>query len=426
MINEVNILQHIPKTAGIYLFKDKNNTILYIGKAKDIRKRVSSYFAKQKTDWKIAELIKEHTTIDYIATQGEIDALLLEAQMIRDYQPKYNVLLKSGDPFLYMLFTEDVLPTVKLVRIKKEKGKYFGPFLYKQGARRGFDYIMRTFKLKLCNVEIENGCLNFHLGNCAGMCSKNFDIEAYKSRLLLAQQALEGNSSEFLKTVHALIAESNKKLEFETSKQLSEYIHNLETIFAVIKTRFSEKKYDREIAQAVLPFKRTPEALQHGLVELQELLELDTPIRSIDCFDISHFQSIYITGSCIRFTDGRPDKNNFRRFKIKTLTQQNDYAALYEIVRRRYRDPDNLPDLIIIDGGKGQLNAVKHLVGTTPIVSLAKREERLFISSNPEGIVLDMQTSMGQLIIALRDYAHHFAISYHQLLRKKNALLEKA
>lgn len=412
-------LPDIPKVPGVYLFKDKNNTILYIGKAKNIQKRVGSYFLKQKTDWKINELIKEHATIEYIATKNELDALLLEAQLIKDYQPKYNVLLKSGDPFLYILFTEDELPTIKLVRIKKERGTYFGPFLYKQGARKGFDYLVNTFKLKLCSMEIENGCLNFHLGNCAGTCSKNFNSTEYKARLLLAQQALAGNQKEFLETVHMLIAESNKKLEFEQSKQLSEYLHNLETIFATIKTRFSEKKYEKEITQAILPFKRSPESLQQGLLELQKMLGIEKPIRSIDCFDVSHFQSSYITGSCIRFTDGKPDKNNFRRFKIKTLIQQNDYAALQEIVTRRYKNSESMPDLIVIDGGKGQLNAVRNLVGDTPIISLAKREERLFSTTNNEGWVLDVHTDVGQLLIALRDYTHHFAIGYHKLLRTK-------
>jgi excinuclease ABC subunit C len=153
---------------------------------------------------------------------------------------------------------------------------------------------------------------------------------------------------------------------------------------------------------------------------LQKLLELPERPETIDCFDISHFQSSYLVGSCIRFKDGLPDKNNFRRFRIKTLTQQNDYAALQEIVSRRYKNPADAPHIVLIDGGKGQLSSVQQLFPGLLCISLAKREELLHTPLHPEGIHLDIQTPLGQLLIYLRDYAHHFAISYHRLLRTKN------
>ena len=149
------------------------------------------------------------------------------------------------------------------------------------------------------------------------------------------------------------------------------------------------------------------------------VLKLASPPRSIDCFDVSHFQSTALVGSCVRFYDGIPQKNAFRRFKIKTLTEQNDYEALKEIVSRRYKNQDELPDLVVIDGGKGQRNAVLPLLKNSTCVSLAKREERLFSDSYPEGYVLDVHTPVGKLLISLRDYAHHFAITYHRLLRSK-------
>ena len=145
------------------------------------------------------------------------------------------------------------------------------------------------------------------------------------------------------------------------------------------------------------------------------------PIHTIDCFDISHFQSHYIVGACIRFTDGKPDKNKFRRFKINSLDQQNDYAALQEIVARRYKDDTILPDLVLIDGGKGQLSAAKAIIPHALCASLAKREETIFSDQYPHGIVLDLHTEVGKLLIALRDYAHHFAISYHRLRRHKDS-----
>jgi len=153
---------------------------------------------------------------------------------------------------------------------------------------------------------------------------------------------------------------------------------------------------------------------------LQHFLGTSKSIRTIDCFDVSHFQGKDIVGSCVRFKDGGPDKNRFRRFKIRTLEEQDDYAALREIVSRRYKNPDDLPDLILIDGGKGQLNTVRPLIPDDVLcVSLSKREERLHSTQNPEGIPLDVHTDVGKTLIALRDYAHHFAISYHRLRRRK-------
>ncbi|MFA6066373.1 MAG: GIY-YIG nuclease family protein [Candidatus Babeliaceae bacterium] len=410
------VIKNIPRLPGVYIFKDAHNVVLYVGKAKSLKNRVQSYFRNKNDDWKVAELIKEHVTIECIITKNEIEALLLEAQLIQDFKPKYNTLLKSGNPFLYILFT----PTeIKLVRVKKEKGQYFGPFLHKKEARSTYDYLLKTFKLQMCAVKIPGGCLEYHLGNCAGSCKIDFDLTDYKIRLELALQAFEGNHAAFLKTIEQQMRVYIKNLEFEKARTLSIYLQNIDKIFATIKTGFTEKKYAQEVMYATSPLRRPDDELMQGLSALQELLDLPVLPQSIDCFDISHFQSTHIVGSCVRFVDGRPDKNKCRRFKIRSLTGQNDYAALQEIVQRRYKLGD-FPDIILIDGGKGQRNAVRHIFPQIPCISIAKREETLFTDFHPEGLVLDVQTHLGQLIIALRDYAHHFAISYHKLLRKKS------
>lgn len=415
--------KELPSLPGVYIFKDAQNAIIYIGKAKSIKKRVASYFLAQNNDWKVKALIEEHVVIEHIVTHTEHEALLLEAQLIKQYQPKYNVLLKSGNPFLYLLFTNEETAQFKIVRTKKEKGTYFGPFIQKSDARAAYDYLMRTFKLYRCNKTIPNGCLDFHLGRCAGNCTQEFNEQAYKIQIELAQQALAGNQKEFLETAEKQMREYSARHEFEKAQRLNDYIKNLDTIFAVIKARFTERKYAREVAHVTMPESEQIDIKsmeQHdALIELQELLELPTTPATIDCFDISHFQSTYIVGSCVRFTEGKPEKNKFRRFKIKTLTEQNDYAALQEIVARRYRHND-FPDIILIDGGKGQLSAVTPLFPHTTIISLAKREETVYAANLPQGHKLDLQTPMGRLLIAIRDYAHHFAISYHKLLRKKN------
>ncbi len=408
-------LPHLP---GIYLFKKEDGTVLYIGKAKDLKKRVSSYFSKQSTDWKIDMLLQEATGLEHILTKTDTEALLLEADLVKRYQPKFNVLLKSGQPFLYLLITNDPLPKLEIVRTKKAKGTYYGPFIHKQQARAVHRYLIDTFQLVQCNKKIENGCLDYHLGRCAGTCLKNFNTADYLFRIDLMRQALDGKPKAFLDEIQKKIKEYSAQMAFEKAKNLKNYADSIDLIFNTIKLKFSPARYNKDILIATLPH-QIDELYKAAGQELQSVLQLPTIPRSIDCFDISHFQSQYIVGSCVRFYDGMPDKNNFRRFKIKTLIEQNDYESLREIVARRYKNPDELPDLVVIDGGKGQRNMVLPLLQQTPCVSLAKREERLFSDTHPEGYVLDIHTPLGKLLISLRDYAHHFAITYHRLLRSK-------
>lgn len=417
---EKKLTKTIPKSPGIYLFKDKDGKVIYIGKAKSLHTRVASYFKKQHLDSKIYLLVQEHEDLDYILTKNETEALLLEAQLVKTHQPKYNVLLKEGQPFLYIVFTKEERPQVKLVRNKKEKGTYFGPFLHKMAARRAYDYIMRTFKLYTCNKKIALGCLDYHIGKCAGSCKDGFDVHDYLFKIQLAQDALKKTPQEIITTIQEKIVEHNQHFEFEKSRFLAEYIPNIDIIIQTLKTKFHEHKFDDQVFAATTPVKPLEENYEHIAQELQALFSLKKLPLRIDCFDISHFQGHAIVGSCIRFTQGKPDKNNFRKFNIKTLSQQNDYAALQEVVSRRYKSPLELPDLILIDGGKGQLSAAQKVRPDVDIISLAKREETIFSNAKPEGVILDIKTSIGQLLIALRDYAHHFAVSHHRVRRKKD------
>lgn len=410
----------LPLQPGVYLFKDAQGSILYIGKAKSIRKRVATYFQRRLDDTKIDALLQEYTTIETIITPTEHEALLLEAQLVQKYQPRHNVLLKSGQPFIYIMLTKEPLPTLKIVRNKREKGSYFGPFIHKFQARAAYAYLIQTFKLRLCTAKIANGCLDYHLGLCAGSCLPTFEPQEYMFRLGLAVNALQKDRAAFLQAIKDKIADYNHQKQFEKSHNLHQYLENLNTIFSSLETRFTPHKFDHAIAAVTTP--RYGAAVSSSVGKhLQTMLGLDKAVSTIDCFDISHFQSQFIVGSCIRFKDDKPDTTNFRRFKIKTLTQQNDYAALQEIITRRYKDPANLPDLIVIDGGKGQLSAaLAVLPPNVACISLAKREETIFGAAlPPQGVVLDLQTEVGRLLIALRDYAHHFAVTYHTLRRSK-------
>lgn len=411
---DMSKLSRLPTSAGVYLFKDATNAVLYIGKATSLRSRVRSYFRKQY-DPRIEALRQEITDVATIGTKNEIEASLLEAELIKKHTPRFNVLLKDGQPFVYLTISAGPLPELLLVRNKKHKDwAYFGPFLYKGKARSAHRFLITTFKLKICGKKIENGCLEYHLGLCSGSCTPSFDREGYLFRLALAQKVLEQNHAQFLKLVQEKIQEHATRLEFETARQYHTYTQTFAHIFEVIRTRFNPERYAVAELHSTAP--HTAQNLDESVgKELQTFLSLEHEPHTIDCFDISHFQGRELVGSCIRFTNGKPDKNKFRRFKIKTLTDQNDYAALQEIVSRRYRNAKELPDLILIDGGKGQLNAVKLLVPHTPCISLAKREETLFGEKFPEGTQITAHTAVGRLLIALRDYAHHFAVSYHKL-----------
>jgi excinuclease ABC subunit C len=411
----------LPAAPGIYLFKDATGTVIYIGKAKSIKNRVKSYFVKQYTDWKVKSLMAEHADIDFILTKNETEALLLEAQLISEHRPKFNVLLKDGQPYLYLLFTQEKPSRLTLVRNKTAKGTYFGPFLEKIPARRTYNYLLKTFQLQLCNKKIENGCLDYHLGLCAGNCRSDFDLDGYLFRLSLAQELLNNKSDTFKHMLEEKITAYTKNLEFEKAKHLRDYLENIDRIFQTLHVHFYETKFAHAAYAATTPHTNIPDDYDGTAHELQKLLALAQPPITIDCFDVSHFQGTSHVGSCVRFARGKPDKNNLRRFRIKTVAQQDDYAALQEIVSRRYKDTQHFPDLIVIDGGKGQRNSVLEILPPekkSSCVSLAKREETIFCDAYPDGIKLDFKTDSARLLIALRDYAHHFAISYHRKKRQ--------
>jgi len=408
----------IPSLPGVYLFKNEALKVIYIGKAKKLKNRLRSYRINAKKNWKVRALVDEHARVDYVVTHSDIEASLLEAQLIGQHKPKYNVLLKSGQPFVYLLFTAGNMPTIELVRNKNKKGTYFGPFLQRTQARNVYRFLIDTFKLFLCNKKIDNGCLDYHLGRCAGSCQSTFETNDYLFRLNLAQQALKKNHKEFLRQLDSKIEEYVAHQFYEKAQRLHGYRNDLEAIFATLHTRYSDDKYFPEVFTVTNPAPDITEQYKNTHCQLQKILNTTNTISAIDCFDISHFQGHHIVGSCIRYKNGIPEKNMFRKFKIKTLDNQNDYAALQEIVLRRYRDSNNLPDLVLIDGGKGQRNAIKKVIPTAQVISLAKKEERLFSNEHTEGIVLDIQDPVGKLLIGLRDYAHHFAISYHRKRRK--------
>lgn len=512
-------LRRLPSVPGVYLFKDAHDQIVYIGKAKNLKKRGAQYVQQMGYDVKIDTIAEQSVTLEHIQTTTELEALMLEAKLIQSHQPPCNVLLKSGQPFVYIFVSSGSLPELKIVRNQKQKGSYFGPFLEKGAARKVYDFLIKTFRLKLCKKKIEKGCLFYHMGLCAGSCRPDFDKEGYLDRIELAKNSLKYGHKKFLDQLKEKMNVHNQQREFERSRELYGYYQAFERVFSALESKptdieerarkdvwiltedtrqlyvFGErdsvlkkkhifyfpfveemidpetinehfesyyrtfmppatilvnfdleedknlyeeffkqwynKDHDIDIIQpaqghyAGLVRLATIHAEQERLKQstlaraLRTLLRLDKEPRTIDCFDISHKQGMFMVGSCVRFTDGKPDKPFFRHFHIKTLTQIDDYAALREIVSRRYtKHLDEIPDLIVIDGGKGQLNAVADLFPQAEFISLAKREETVYSKRLPDGKILDQKQYAAQVIIALRDYAHHFAISFHRSIEE--------
>lgn len=411
-----------PDKPGVYLFKDGTGNILYIGKATSLKHRVRSYFTGNKRlyDWKVTGLLQEYDTVDYLVTESEIAAALLEAELISAHQPKYNVLLKDGQPFVYILFTHEPLPKMIITRNRQQSGTYVGPFLKKQAVRSVYSLLLHTFQLNGCNKKLINGCLDFHIGTCPGMCKGVIDEDDYRFRMHLAYDVLTDNQVDFLEKIKNKITEYNKKHLFEKAQKIALYIDQLAEIRNAIAGALSLKKVSVSALIDVLHKNSKNHMVYDDAMStrMKELTGINTPMITIDCFDISHFQSSYLVGSCVRFVNGQPDKKMFRKFTIKTLTVQNDYAALQEVVRRRYAR-GALPDLILIDGGKGQRNAIVPLVAPIPCISLAKREERLYSDRFSEGTLMNVQSPADALLISLRDYAHHFAVTYHRFKRNR-------
>ena len=512
----VAAIKKLPTTAGVYLFKNDAGCVIYVGKAKNLKSRVATYVATVGHELKSQLILEDSVALDYLETANELEALVVEAKLIQSHQPRYNILLKTGQPFLYLTITSGEEPVLKIVRTRRIRGSYFGPFVEKTAARRVYNFLMRTFKLFLCGKKIAGGCLNYHLGICAGSCRADFDKAAYVQRIELARQVLEKGHSKFLKDLREQITLNNMQLNFEKSRELHGYYASVEKIFkalgaeptvrrdierkdfwlrsvderelfvyqergGVFKKRHSfilrvadeEINTDELIKECFLGFYRSytpavviitnydfgadallyaefltkqhsmplPVTIQYpheghyaallrmGLINLEQerahrkalseqlkkLFETERLIERIDCFDISHKQGTFMVGACVRFVQGQPDPSNFRRFTIKTVEGQDDYASLREVVSRRYRDAGDLPDLVLIDGGKGQLSAVAGLGLGGELASLAKREETIYSPRFPEGKVLDQALYVSKVLIALRDYTHHFAITFHRL-----------
>lgn len=425
-------LSELPHKAGIYLMKDRFGTVIYVGKARDLRRRVIQYFQPSRRmgwDLKFQALVDAVHDFDVHVVRSDAEALLLEGKLIKEFHPRYNVSFRDDKRFLLLKVNlNDPIPNFTLTRLKKDDGaRYFGPFASAGALRRTLTMVRRQFNLRGCRPLTPGQadykhCLYGHLKYCTAPCIGNITREQYLEQVRAACEFLAGQCREMQEHLEEQMKKAAGAQDFEQAAQLRDMLMDLR------RTTQKTEKFER------LPY-RLPVALtpEKDLVELGSVLGLSTAPRRIEGFDVSNISGTFAVASMVSFKDGRPDRSNYRRFRIKTVEGQDDFACMAETVRRRYSrllretaptDPTNLTDLIVIDGGKGQLNAAVNeltMLGLNhiPIIGLAKEFEEIYRPGESAPLRLSHQSGALKLLQRVRDESHRFANTYNAQLRLK-------
>jgi len=450
----------IPQKPGIYIFRDRFSKVIYVGKAANLRKRMSSYFQpsrSQTSDPKLRSLINSICFWEYHTVKNETESLILEARTIKDYSPRYNVLLRDDKRFLLVkIDMHNNFPTLYLARLRKNDGaRYFGPFPQSGALRKTIDFLVKRFKLRVCKTSVptekdRKHCLASIVKDCCEPCTGKVTKDEYLERVEELMSILNGNVSSIVAELHEKMNDAVEKRRFENAALFRDMIENIEDIFGNRNRNFRFAKI-AGVADG-----------NEAIEELGKILGLTNPPRRVEAFDISNISGSLAVASMVCFIDGKPDTSQYRRFKIKaelqtdpenyTATQNNhsistpdypygyggnDFAMMHEVITRRYGklatehpgeiDQNNsktpkFPDLILIDGGKGQLKFAMKALKTVnypfvPVIGLAKKNEEIFIPGRQLPIIVDKHSPALKLLQALRDESHRFAVAYHRKLR---------
>jgi len=439
----------LPHKPGVYLMKDRFGTVIYVGKARDLRKRVTTYFHPSRRlgwDLKFNALVDAVHDLDTYTVGSEPEALLLEGKLIKEYQPRYNISFRDDKRFLLIKINlNDPIPRFMLTRLRQDDGaRYFGPFAHSASARHTLTLARRKFNLRGCRPltpgeEDYKHCLYGHLKYCTAPCIGNVSREDYRLQARAACDFLDGQTGEIERDLEEQMKKAAAAQDFEKAAQFRDALDDLR------RTVEKTKKFPR------LPYS-LPVAIepQKDLAELAKVLALPANPARIEGFDISNISGTFAVASMVSFRNGKPDRSNYRRYRIKTVAGQDDFACMAETVRRRYarllaegarpgedgglRMEDGgegrgggtvlLPDLILIDGGKGQLNAaVAELaalgLSRIPILGLAKEYEEIFRPGEAEPLRLSHDAGALKLLQRVRDESHRFANTYNAQLRLK-------
>lgn len=528
----------LPDQPGVYQYLDKDGTIIYIGKAKNLKKRVSSYFNKSHDNLKTEILVRKIVSINHIVVDSEQDALLLENNLIKKYKPKYNILLKDDKTYPWICISNEPFPRVFVTRnIVKDGSIYYGPYTSSTMVKALVDLIHRIFKLRNCRLKLTeeninaskfNVCLEYHINNCNGPCVGYYDIESYMNDIQRVKKVLNGNLVEVLEYLKQKMIHFSEELSFEEAndyKQKYDLLDNYKSKSTIVSSKIIDvdvfsvdddensgyvnfikvkngaiiqsytieyrKKLNESLKEIlergildirqrlfsvareiIVPFdvelsydntkfivpqigdkkklldlssrnvkyfkleKKKSQSLKNPELKTDRLLQvikkdlqLDSLPRHIECFDNSNIQGHYPVAACVVFKNGKPSKKDYRHFNIKTVEGPNDFASMEEVLFRRYSRLVNeglsLPDVIIVDGGKGQLSsAVKilkelNIFDKVCVVGLAKRLEEIFYPDDPIPLYLDKKSETLKVIQHLRDEAHRFGITFHRDKRSK-------
>lgn len=533
-------LKTLPDQPGVYQYYDANGTIIYVGKAKNLKKRVSSYFNKTHENGKTRVLVKKIATIKHIVVETETDALLLENNLIKKYQPRYNVLLKDDKSYPWICIKKERFPRVfSTRRVFKDGSEYYGPYTSVKTVYTLLDLIKGLYSLRSCNYDLSENkieadkykvCLEYHLGNCKGACEGLETEEAYNENIIAIKEILKGNFKDSLMQFKKQMKQFAADMRFEDAQKIKEKIEVLENyqakstivnpkisnvdVFSIVSdesygyVNFLQLSYGSIIRSHTLEIKKKLdetdlELLELAITEIRQRFHskskeiyvpfmvdigenikvtvpqlgdkkhiLDLSVRNakyyrmerfkqdkivdpdrhanrimaqmkadlrlheeprhIECFDNSNIQGTNPVAACVVFKNGKPSKKDYRHFNIKTVEGPDDFASMEEVVYRRYKrmldEEQPLPQLIIIDGGKGQLSsALKSLDalklrGKIAIIGIAKRLEELFYPNDPIPLYLDKKSETLKVIQQLRNEAHRFGIEHHRNKRSKSAL----
>jgi len=426
-------VREFPQRPGVYLMKDAAGRVIYVGKAKNLRARVASYFLKAAAEERrTADLIREICDVDFVETESEVDALLAEARLIKDVQPKYNQDLKDDKTFPYLeITTHEDFPRVEFTRKPRERGsKLYGPFASAGSLRGAMQVLQKIFKFRTCSLDIDEAeekwrwfrpCLLASIEQCTAPCNLRISKEEYRRDIHRLRMFLAGKKHKLLKEMRDEMQAAATALRFETAARLRDEIRMLETLD-------ERGELDTHVQPEV--FYVDP---KKGLAGLQKVLKLKEPPRTIEGVDIAHLAGGETVASLVQFIDGLPFKPNYRRFKIRGVSGIDDFASIHEVIARRFQRlsdaSEMFPDILLIDGGKGQLSAglaaFRELEITPPaVLSLAKREEEIFVMGADEPLRLSRHAFALRLLQYVRDEAHRFAQHYHHILRRKSMLGE--
>jgi excinuclease ABC subunit C len=516
---------NIPSNPGIYMMKGSGDKIIYIGKAKNLKNRVRSYFLKNQ-NYKTQKLVENISDIEFVLTDNESEAFLLESNMIKKHRPRFNIELKDQQRYTYLRISDEKYPRLLVARRTRDgnflgKGKFFGPFTQGSSKLLTIGTLRKSFQIRICKQLPKKVCLEYHLGNCEGPCEFKDAQNRYQNHVSALEEVLKGKNQTqiFTKKLEEDMRQAASLQQFERAKdirdtlirlgslqtkQKMEYVeHSDEEYFGIgykdqtahvmtfrlingiirdsdrfffdlvadnsfsnfLFQYYSTHKLPKFIIvnelpennilleslfseQACFPIKIVcPQdgkkrdildlilkniSLVHlkdgdpGLVELRDVLHLSAIPNIIECFDISNHGEEFAVGSMSRFVGGKPHKSGYRRFKIKTVSGRNDFAMISEVIKRRYlrllEENSQMPDLVLIDGGKGQLNAalqsLQSLGLKTPCVSIAKENEEIFVANQKHPVIISKDKPSLKILQHARDETHRFGVAYNRAIRK--------